>query len=1064
MALPATIYNSNVADWAIMNGVRLGPFQVGSNLYALAFDTTNSRLLMYRSTDGGNTWAEVDAAHHPTNANGQMDAVLVGSTIHLVYTLVSTNALIVQTFANDLWGTASASGPACPGYSGGLTGCILQILVRSNGDRVIAYQSAQAAGQDRVSVVVYASGAWGGAQLVGSSSTNWNLQAACLGATDRVHMLYTKGTAFTTLYHRSLSNTNVLDTEAVALNAVMDSVQSVWNPVSTPVYNPAATEIVCAFHATASPFLRVVRFASQANPASFPITNVSTMTPDDSSSGSVGVCLLLGSVIHLIFLDATSSDLYRTSDGGNNTWVAPVVCEANITGSGLSAWMNSGTLAFMYGDTTGTPKVYRYDRVAFANTITATPSGGIQLGGQKTYQRILARTQTGGLQLGGSVARSRTLGRTPTAGLVLGGQAQTVVGGITYAYQWQRDNQGGGVWSNIAGATGNVYTTGVADVGCRIRCVVTATDLTGSRNATSNLVGPVTPQSINLAPSGGLVLGGSRVTARTLTRSSSGGVQLGGQVVVTRVVAPPAVYGGLVLGGQVTILRALVKAPAGGVRLGGSLVVSGSRSRLPVGGIVLGGTAATTKAFGYPRSGGLVLGGSCQTTKARAYSPAAGIRLGGSATSSRTLARPSSGGIVLGGQTAFTRTLVKTQTGGLVLGGQAQVSKSFAYPTAGGIRLGGQVVTGRTTNINIPADPIGNGKFETDLTGWSASSSYWNNAGATISRDTANAHSGAASMLLTTDGVTASQGVRTPIQVVAGVTYTFVAWLKGSGTVHLAAGDGTRTPATGGPTITLTAVWTRYTLQYTPTSSGSTYFVVAAPIGQTIAISVNVDDVTGAPAAGIVLGGTVQTILDIGSNKFPIGGIRLGGQVARAVGRSPTGGIRLGGQATASRAFGKAPSGGIILGGAAPMSRLLVKAATGGVRLGGQVRLGLARPVAGGIRLGGSCQASRVIACTRTGGLVLGGHVALTGTISSHPVGGIRLAGTVVISGTHTSTPVGGIRLAGSVVMQLVLYHRYTVDATFAVTATGNASLDVDATADADLETAVDQALILSVL
>lgn len=57
---------------------------------------------------------------------------------------------------------------------------------------------------------------------------------------------------------------------------------------------------------------------------------------------------------------------------------------------------------------------------------------------------------------------------------------------ITYTYQW-RD----GV-SNIGGATSNTYVLQSSDVGLSVDCVVTATNISGSTNVESNIVGPIT--------------------------------------------------------------------------------------------------------------------------------------------------------------------------------------------------------------------------------------------------------------------------------------------------------------------------------------------------------------------------------------------------------------------------------------------------------------------------------------------------------------------------------------------------------------------------------------------
>jgi hypothetical protein len=62
---------------------------------------------------------------------------------------------------------------------------------------------------------------------------------------------------------------------------------------------------------------------------------------------------------------------------------------------------------------------------------------------------------------------------------------------ITYAYQWQRSNDGGTTWVNIAGATSSTLTLAPAQIGNLIRSRVTATNAAGPNTISSNVVGPV---------------------------------------------------------------------------------------------------------------------------------------------------------------------------------------------------------------------------------------------------------------------------------------------------------------------------------------------------------------------------------------------------------------------------------------------------------------------------------------------------------------------------------------------------------------------------------------------
>jgi hypothetical protein len=62
-----------------------------------------------------------------------------------------------------------------------------------------------------------------------------------------------------------------------------------------------------------------------------------------------------------------------------------------------------------------------------------------------------------------------------------------------YAYQWQRDNDGGGAFTNITGASLSTYEIDEEDVGSRLRCIVTATNAIGAIQAVSDDVAAIDP-------------------------------------------------------------------------------------------------------------------------------------------------------------------------------------------------------------------------------------------------------------------------------------------------------------------------------------------------------------------------------------------------------------------------------------------------------------------------------------------------------------------------------------------------------------------------------------------
>lgn len=77
------------------------------------------------------------------------------------------------------------------------------------------------------------------------------------------------------------------------------------------------------------------------------------------------------------------------------------------------------------------------------------------------------------------------LSGTAQEGQTLTCSTGTWSGSPTYAYQWKRNG------NNIGSATNSTYTLVTADVGQSIKCTVTATNFSGSANADSNTVVPI---------------------------------------------------------------------------------------------------------------------------------------------------------------------------------------------------------------------------------------------------------------------------------------------------------------------------------------------------------------------------------------------------------------------------------------------------------------------------------------------------------------------------------------------------------------------------------------------
>jgi hypothetical protein len=81
---------------------------------------------------------------------------------------------------------------------------------------------------------------------------------------------------------------------------------------------------------------------------------------------------------------------------------------------------------------------------------------------------------------------------TAKVGEQLSATTGTWTGGVrSYAYQWQRCDANGGSCQSVDGATARVYGVRSADVGNTLRVIVTATNLSGTTNASSAATGLV---------------------------------------------------------------------------------------------------------------------------------------------------------------------------------------------------------------------------------------------------------------------------------------------------------------------------------------------------------------------------------------------------------------------------------------------------------------------------------------------------------------------------------------------------------------------------------------------
>jgi len=216
--------------------------------------------------------------------------------------------------------------------------------------------------------------------------------------------------------------------------------------------------------------------------------------------------------------------------------VAPSVSGSTPVGSTLTCapgtWSNSPTYTYQWtraGSNIGSATSSTY--------VTVEADIGSAIG-----CKVVA---TNGVASSAATASSNTI--TPTAttpantvapvasGTATVGQTLSTTNGTwtgipapTFTYQWQRDNTGGGSYSNISSATSSSYTLVDADDACHVRCVVTGTNSAGNASANSNALGLVIePSPTNsVAP----VASGTAKVGSTLSVTNGTWTHMGGTV------------------------------------------------------------------------------------------------------------------------------------------------------------------------------------------------------------------------------------------------------------------------------------------------------------------------------------------------------------------------------------------------------------------------------------------------------------------------------------------------------------------------------------------------------
>jgi hypothetical protein len=296
---------------------RIGPWQASNgHLYFIMEPTeTDNVFLMMKSTDGGRTWREVDAANRPaTDDLESVDARLVGDTIHIVHQV--TESVRYHSFRTadhpthpDTWdvrdevaGTVTAVAQAA------------SLVVRSDGSLVAFYVG---------NTVHYSMRAPGGRwtaprPIDRGPGSNLAGPQAVLGANDTVHLAY-YGVDGTIWYRRLLRDGTFTPQQQLATGA--GTTRAVYGAVLPLLFIPDTNTVVVLYR-LGDGRLWERRIVNEGRPT--PAVRVAdqavvTNAVDSQQPGADAV--LDGGTVHLLFIDEATRSILGTHDRGG--WQPP---------------------------------------------------------------------------------------------------------------------------------------------------------------------------------------------------------------------------------------------------------------------------------------------------------------------------------------------------------------------------------------------------------------------------------------------------------------------------------------------------------------------------------------------------------------------------------------------------------------------------------------------------------------------------------------------------------------------------------------------------------------------
>jgi hypothetical protein len=306
---------------------RIGPFQAsnGDLYFIMEPAETDNLFMMIKSTDGGMTWREVDAANRPATGDLEsVDARQVGDSVHIIHQVTrSTRYHSFRTSDHpthpDTWKVRDEPAAEVNSIAQAAT-----LVVRSDGSMVTFY-----VGPTVHYSIRSAAGVWSADTVVdGGAPPILAGPRAVLGAKDVVHVAYYSNDG-RIWYRRLLPNGSLTPRQQLAAGA--GKTRAEYGAVLPLLYIPETNTVVIIYRLGDGNLWerRIVNNGPPTPAVKVTDRRVVTDAVDSQQPGADAV--LDGGTVRVFFIDESTRDIWSTHDEGG--WQPSTLRVDGILGS-----------------------------------------------------------------------------------------------------------------------------------------------------------------------------------------------------------------------------------------------------------------------------------------------------------------------------------------------------------------------------------------------------------------------------------------------------------------------------------------------------------------------------------------------------------------------------------------------------------------------------------------------------------------------------------------------------------------------------------------------------------